>query len=214
MTMEQLAGLFGQQDSDAYDTVEETPSTDVSFDDLWLQQLNELGFAVNDYGELEFGTGVQNNPYVYQQQSQGYAQYDDDNDGQVQQQQQQVQYDPALYKTVVSAMVDRTVQQMGIDADPLLKQAVVAFLAAQPPSSLTDVGVRFTLLAALGLRALKEREYEAQRRQAELKQNPKRVLDPNFRQGAENLAAQLGLDPDELMAEYIQEWTRKQGGKR
>ncbi|GIV86582.1 MAG: hypothetical protein KatS3mg054_0611 [Chloroflexus sp.] len=205
MTMEQLSGLFDNDETyDAYNAAE-TQEQDVSFDDLWLEQLNELGFRFNDYGELEFGTGVQ-----YAPNTQGYDQYDED--GQPQQQ-QQVQYDPALYKTIVSGMVDRTIQQMGINADPLLKQAVVAFLSAQPPSSLTDVGVRFTLLAALGLRALKEREFEEQRKQVELKKNPKKVLDPNFRQGAENLAAQLGIDPDELIAEYIQEWTRKQGGK-
>ncbi len=206
MTMEQLSGLFDNDETyDAYNAAE-TQEQDVSFDDLWLEQLNELGFRLNDYGELEFGTGVQ-----YAPNTQGYDQYDE---GGQPQQQQQVQYDPALYKTIVSGMVDRTIQQMGINADPLLKQAVVAFLTAQPPSSLTDVGVRFTLLAALGLRALKEREFEEQRKQAELKKNPKKVLDPNFRQGAENLAAQLGIDPDELIAEYIQEWTRKQGGRR
>jgi len=206
MTMEQLSGFFDNDETyDAYNAAE-TQEQDVSFDDLWLEQLNELGFRLNDYGELEFGTGVQ-----YAPNTQGYDQYDE---GGQPQQQQQVQYDPALYKTIVSGMVDRTIQQMGINADPLLKQAVVAFLSAQPPSSLTDVGVRFTLLAALGLRALKEREFEEQRKQAELKKNPKKVLDPNFRQGAENLAAQLGIDPDELIAEYIQEWTRKQGGRR
>ncbi len=206
MTMEQLSGFFDNDETyDAYNAAE-TQEQDVSFDDLWLEQLNELGFRLNDYGELEFGTGVQ-----YAPNTQGYDQYDE---GGQPQQQQQVQYDPALYKTIVSGMVDRTIQQMGINADPLLKQAVVAFLTAQPPSSLTDVGVRFTLLAALGLRALKEREFEEQRKQAELKKNPKKVLDPNFRQGAENLAAQLGIDPDELIAEYIQEWTRKQGGRR
>jgi hypothetical protein len=206
MTMEQLSGFFDNDETyDAYNAAE-TQEQDVSFDDLWLEQLNELGFRLNDYGELEFGTGVQ-----YAPNTQGYDQYDE---GGQPQQQQQVQYDPALYKTIVSGMVDRTIQQMGINADPLLKQAVVAFLTAQPPSSLTDVGVRFTLLAALGLRALKEREFEEQRKQADLKKNPKKVLDPNFRQGAENLAAQLGIDPDELIAEYIQEWTRKQGGRR
>lgn len=182
---------------------QQEPQTDdlPSFDEYWQSSLEELGFRQNEYGEFVFGD---ENLYPSQQ--------GDDEDGQP----QRPPFDPALYRTVVAGMVDRVLQTYGEDIaqDKTLRDAVVAFLSAQPPQNLNDASVRLLVLAGLGLKSLRQREYEQQYRQRQVQKDPKSALNPNFRSGAERLAQQLGLDPDELIGEYIQEWHRSQGGGR
>lgn len=173
-------------------TVEDTSDL-TSFEDYWLSTLEELGFRQNDYGEIVFGDADET--------------VITDEEGNTQ------RLDHSLYRTVVSSMVDRVLQTYGEDVakDKLLRDAVVAFLSSQPPQNLSEAGVRLVVLAGLGLKSLREREYQRLQREREVRKNPKSVLNPNFRSAAERLAEQMGLDPDELIQEYIQEWYAKQG---
>lgn len=166
------------------------------FEDYWSSTLEELGFRYNDYGEIVFGDADE----TVITDEEGNAQ----------------RLDHSLYRTVVGSMVDRVLQTYGEDVagDKLLRDAVVAFLSAQPPQNLSEAGVRLVVLAGLGLKSLREREYQRMQQERQVRKNPKSTLNPNFRSAAERLAEQMGLDPDELIQEYIQEWYAKQGGSR
>ncbi|MEM2049535.1 MAG: hypothetical protein QXZ11_00245 [Thermoproteota archaeon] len=181
---------------------QETPTDNLpSFDDYWWSSLEELGFRQNEYGEIVFGDeSLYSTPQGEEEEGQP----------------QRPAFDPALYRTVVAGMVDRVLQTFGEDVakDKVLRDAVVAFMAAQPPQNLNDASVRLLVLAGLGLKSLRQREYEQQYRRRQVQKDPKSALHPDFRSGAERLAQQLGLDPDELIGEYIQEWYRSQGGGR
>ncbi|MEM4675939.1 MAG: hypothetical protein QXM12_06590 [Nitrososphaerota archaeon] len=179
-------------------TMQQEQQTDdfPSFDEYWMASLEELGFRQNEYGEIVFGD---ENLHTPQQET--------NEEGE--EQSRRATFDPALYRTIVAGMVDRVLETYGeVAKDKALRDAVVAFLAAQPPQNLNDASVRLLVLAGLGLKFLRQREYEEQYRRRQVQKDPKSTLDPSFRSSAERLAKQLGIDPDELIMEYLQEWHR------
>lgn len=192
--------------------VDELPS----FEEYWESSLMELGFRKNEYGEFVFGDeGGYLPPSTAEPTEYDQREYDRREEG-GEPTPQRPAFDPALYRTVVAGMVDRVLQTYGeeVAQDRTLRDAVVAFLSSQPPHALNDASVRLLVLAGLGLKSLRQREYEHYQRQNQLKKDPKSALNLDFRHSAERLAQQLGLNPDELISEYLQEHYRKQGGDR
>lgn len=166
------------------------------FERFWESALEELGFRRDEFGNMVFGETAE--------------------ESEADEATTQTRFDPSLYRAVVAGMVDEVLKSYGEDiaSDKLLREAAIAFLSSQPPQALSDAGVRLVILAGLGLRFLQERKYNQLAQVKQIKENPKSTLNPNFRAAAENLAQQMGLDPDELMAEYIEEWYKKHGGVR
>lgn len=169
-----------------------------SFDELWANELRSLGFSVEGEGSVQYNAEAPTPPAPNPSEAEGG-------------QSAAPAPRPAYITATLEAVINHEIQKV-LAEDPFLNQgnipqATREYLKNLAPEYITPETVRAALYMFFGNYASKRLQYE--QKVAERSYNPKDAIPNPIKQKAQQYADIWGIDPNELMDEYLKEVSKR-----